>query len=1138
MAVLSNTGIRAGASAAGGGGYQIEKSLRFDQGDGGYLARTPSSTGDTKKFTYSGWVKKCSLGGTQYLLAAISGGYPFIIGFETDYLYVYNPSGYTYSAQKLRDPNAWYHIVVAVDTDQSTDTDRVKTWINNARVTEYNTATHPTSGATTAFNTSTIPMTIGKYSSSLGSNFYLAEVNYIDGQQLDPSYFGETNEDTGQWVAKEFSGTYSIADTDGSSSPHVLVGATPNADSTVAFLNSNPTSSSFPLIQSSQAGNATVKVKFDSAVTGVTSIKFQGGGYAGGSTYTLKVNDTQIGGTHSTASLWAEVEHTISSTDITSIEITGSDGFALGQLKFNSSLVSGTASFGTLGVAGTNSFYLKFNGTDLGEDSSGNDNDWTATNLETRTGNPLYGYVPPGSGTEPYWIDIKPASTDLSYGTETLQGVLNGSESSGYIYNTGLLATGSGGTCFESILFDLRDEGTITSLRTHYYCYGTSYDPMHQVLLDADKQEISGSEDDLTGTAPSGGSEWFDFNGYNFSTGTQPRYIKIYYKDGNYTASGRQQLNIIEVNGTKLNNTKYANTDQNSTPNAEGDESTDTPTDFDDGGNGTGNYCTLSPFSSNGTLVQGNLQTHNGAGNFTGVSSWGFDSGKWYGEFTLGSSHSYPGIGFTYEGGIPSVGWMATQAPYFFVNDGGSSLSSYPGGAMTWNSGVAIPSTTFSPGVFQLALDCENGKGWIGYQDTWYNDEWNVTGSAGNPATGANPTFTLSTDKTWYFFLHANDTLWTANFGQRPFSYTKPSGFLSPNTYSIPDPTIKDPSKHFNPVAYSGNGTSGGGEENEITVGFNPDLVWIKQRNNQNSHSLYDSIRGASEVLTPNDVAEEETLTDLDSFDTDGFTVKGDSNRVNNTGSTYASWSWDAGSANVTNDASATGIGTIDSTYRANPSAGFSIVSYTGTGSAGTLAHGLNATPEMILVKRLSNTQNWVLGHPALAAAEGLYLNTYATPTSATDFFDSHSNDSSSVFSIGNNVRTGQSGDTYIAYAWAPVAGYSKFGSYTGNGSADGPMVLCGFKPALLIIKKTNSVGHWLLLDNERDPYNVADNKLAADLIDEENGSSVGGATLNAVDFLSNGFKLRSTTGSSNSSNDTFIFAAFADAPFKYANAR
>ena len=228
---------------------------------------------------------------------------------------------------------------------------------------------------------------------------------------------------------------------------------------------------------------------------------------------------------------------------------------------------------------------------------------------------------------------------------------------------------------------------------------------------------------------------------------------------------------------------------------------------------------------------------------------------------------------------------------------------------------------------------------------------------------------------------------------------------------------------------------------------------------------------------------------------------------------------------------------TTASTYRANPDAGFSIVSYTGNNTAGdTIAHGLNAVPSFMIVKEREGSSGWVVYHKEDGGTKYLYLNDYAaTATSSSPWNDT--DPTSTVLSVGSWSGTNGTTD-HIAYCWSEVERYSKFGTYEGNGSADGPFVPCGFKPALLIIKKTNSVGHWLLLDNERDPYNVADNKLAADLSDAENGTNVGGDTLNAVDFLSNGFKLRSTTGSSNSDNDTFIFAAFAETPFKYSNAR
>ena len=399
MSVIGSN-ILAGASGQGGaGGYEIERSLRFNSGDSAYLNRTPSSAGNQKTFTWSGWIKRTEFGGNKTFFSSATSNTSnprTDWQFYDDTLYVtFNPSGSSWlnvrTSRVLRDPSAWYHIVIAVDTTQGTNTDRVKIYVNGVRETSFLEYSTLTQNLEVHIN-SAVQHSIGRYEAGDTNYFpgYLADVHFIDGQALAPTDFGEFDTN-GVWQPKQFDGSYGTAEQDGTSSPYVFTNfdTTPNAQSNVLYLNSNPDSSSYPLIQSNTSTNNTIRVKFASAQTGVTSIKFRGGGYSASSTYDLFVNGTQIGGTHSTNSGWVEDSHTISSTDITEIKIVGSDGFALGQLKFNDTLVSGTPSYGT-SAAGLNSFYLNFSDNSsnaaLGTDTSGNNNTWTVANLSVAAG--------------------------------------------------------------------------------------------------------------------------------------------------------------------------------------------------------------------------------------------------------------------------------------------------------------------------------------------------------------------------------------------------------------------------------------------------------------------------------------------------------------------------------------------------------------------------------------------------------------------------------------------------------------------------------------------------------------------------------------------------------------------------------
>jgi hypothetical protein len=313
---------------------------------------------------------------------------------------------------------------------------------------------------------------------------------------------------------------------------------------------------------------------------------------------------------------------------------------------------------------------------------------------------------------------------------------------------------------------------------------------------------------------------------------------------------------------------------------------------------------------------------------------------------------------------------------------------------------------------------------------------------------------------------------------------------------------------------------TGTGSNQTITTGFSPDLVWAKPRSAAASHGLYDTVRGNNLRLSSNQTAAEATVN-LQMGST-GFTVEGSSS-YGDSGVTYVAWTWDAGSSTVTNT-----DGSITSSVRANPSAGFSIVTYTASGTAGaTVGHGLGVAPQFIIVKNRDYAQNWFAYHQYIGGAGGLNFNTTeAAFTSDAGYWNS-TNTSSSVITLGNyHGAFGTHG--YIAYCFAPVEGYSAFGSYTGNGSADGPFVYTGFRPRWIMVKSTSASG-WIILDSARDSFNLSKKQLFPHSNTTEYDSS---PDYFNVDILSNGFKLRSASGASNGNNVTYIYAAFAENPF------
>jgi len=385
--------------------------------------------------------------------------------------------------------------------------------------------------------------------------------------------------------------------------------------------------------------------------------------------------------------------------------------------------------------------------------------------------------------------------------------------------------------------------------------------------------------------------------------------------------------------------------------------------------------------------------------------------------------------------------------------------------------------------------------------------------------------FSGMNDGTLYFpACYCNRVDAEFNFGQQPFIGTPTAEFVALSTANLPEPTIADGSAYFQTTLYTGNGTAIGSGGNAVTqIGnstFQPDFVWMKSRSAVTDHALYDAVRGATKEVISNSTAIESTLTEgLTTFGAAGFTVGSDA-AVNTNTAAYAAWQWLAGNGTASNS-----DGDITSTVSVNTTAGFSIVSYTGNGSASqTVGHGLGVTPKTVIIKPRSSIDNWLVSNwetGVTAFTEKLKLNDTEAASSSSDQIIGGS---STTFTIGTDSNVNGSGTTYIAYCWNEVEGFSKFGSYTGNGSTDGPFVWCGFKPAFVLVKPTGSTGQWSLFDNKREGYNVDNDVLVPNTTAAE-------TTTDYLDLLSNGFKARTTDADVNASNGTYIYMAFAENP-------
>tara|TARA_R110002124_G_scaffold100504_3_gene247461 strand:- start:496 stop:1533 length:1038 start_codon:yes stop_codon:yes gene_type:complete len=334
--------------------------------------------------------------------------------------------------------------------------------------------------------------------------------------------------------------------------------------------------------------------------------------------------------------------------------------------------------------------------------------------------------------------------------------------------------------------------------------------------------------------------------------------------------------------------------------------------------------------------------------------------------------------------------------------------------------------------------------------------------------------------------------------------------------------TINKSTDYFNTLTYTGDD----GTNRSITgVGFQPDFIWFKDRSNAFNHYLFDIIRdGQTYYISSNTNAGEATdTTSLKSMDSDGFTV-GASAGVNGNNNNYVAWNWKANGTGAANTA-----GSINSTVSVNTTAGFSVLKYTGTGSAATVGHGLGVKPDMIFSKPYSSTGDWNIYHDSFSSQQRIKLNSTGAVSTNSGIFSSLP--TSTLVNIGTSGDINANGTSHLFYCFNSVQGYSKFGSYTGNGNADGSFISTGFSPAFVMIKQTTGTGKWVMKDNRRTGINVNQSTIYAS---ESEAEGTPGYEL--IDLLSNGFKQRGTGSYVNGSGQSYIYMAFAEAPLVGSN--
>jgi len=579
------------------------------------------------------------------------------------------------------------------------------------------------------------------------------------------------------------------------------------------------------------------------------------------------------------------------------------------------------------------------------------------------------------------------------------------------------------------------------------------------------------------------------------------------------------------------------------------DQMLDSPT-FNSSSNG-GNFATLNPLASLAgiTFTEGNLkEVDNNSGWQSAWSTMAAKSGKFYfeAEYTTGSrDRGYIGVAQTKD--------LATYQDSYYAGQTNNSAGWYSANGSVYintsTTGTTLNTYTTND-IVGCAIDIDNGYVYFSKNGTWED--------SGNPASGSSGTggFSLSNATSgdpWHLIVSNWGAQFIVNYGQEGtfagettaggnsdtngygnFKYTVPSGYSALCTGALPiadavDPAQTDddyPQKLFTALAYSGDG---GGSQ---TTGFQPDLVWVKRRNGSQSNGLFDSSRGTSKVLNSDSTSEEISSSGLTSFNSTGYTM---GNFYNQSGNTYASWSWRANGGTTSTDSN----GSVNSTVQADPSGSFSIVKFVGgISSAGTetIGHGLNKAPSFIINFCYDDLDGgdgnrWT-------RADGLTNWNYVLKLNATDDqIDKSGNGNmsaptSTVFSINNTDILGAGSQKIISYCFAN-SDWIKSGKYEGNGNADGPFVYTGFRPALVVNKRIDSTGHWLVHDDARDTYNPS-----KEILLWSGGDAEFNSANDRVDFLSNGFKMRSSNTGINGSGNDYIYLAMAHNPFKYATAR
>jgi hypothetical protein len=1152
-------------SAAGFYDFPIGQSLRFEDGDSAYLSRTPASAGNRKTWTFSAWLKRGNLGSTQMILAGGSSDTDrTIIRFGSsdnieidDYTGSYNFRYITNAV--FRDVSAFYNITVVADISNATTTERVRLYVNGERITSFSTESTPLSGINTRINNN-VPQQLGKHASGSNQYYdgYMAEINFVDNQALNPTSFGELK--SGIWIPKDTAdltfgtngfrlqfgdttdanGFNAVTYTGNQTNGHAISGVGFSSSPDFVWIKERSSTSSHLLVDSVRGASKGLASNATSVEENLSSGEFSSFDSDG---FTVDNNNrsNQSGQTYIAWAWDAGSGSAASNTDgdITSTVKANTDyGFSITSYTGNGS--AGATVGHSLGVQ-PDMIIVK---------SRDNARDWRVYHSSLGATKAIQLNKTDAANTSSaFWNNTEPTSSVFSIGNVT---TVNGSgedyiaycfaEKTGYSKFGTYSGTGAAGNSITGLGFK---PAFLLAKRTDSTGNWGMWDNTRDTEGTITKYLIADLSN-AEGNASSVGVD-FDDDGFTFQggsavgNGSGGTYVYMAFADTRNAAFWKDTSG--QGNDWQPNNLVFS----------------DVVPD------GTNNFAVLrnmgTPPASGAGLQEGNLHYTTGSSgsgrnlNRQAISTILPASGKWYAECRVQSStNQFIGVG-TYQVEISPT---ANNTRYSYIRPLAADVYTRTGSSENITSNYGSAGAVGDVFGVYLDLDASTPEVYYSKNGSWGDGSGNFDEATPTTAIALGDSF-LTTDNGgnqgvgFIFSSAASGTsvegIW--NFGQDStfagneasggntdanglgdFFSTVPSGALSLCSANLPTGAIdtlanETPQDYFNTVLYTGDGNTG---RTVTGVGFQPDFAWIKERSSTSGHILSNAIAGATKLLSSNTTDAEATDSNkITSFDSDGYTL-GSSGAVNQSSQTYVGWNWKANGSGVSNtDGSITSTVSVGATSQQN---WFSVVSWTGTGANATVGHGLNgATPELILLKNRNDSTNWTAGctHYPNGWQNYQRLNDTSAVLTASSVWNNTA-PATSVFSVGTSNGVNGSGDGIIAYCFASAEGLCRVGSYVGNGNTgDGTFVYTGFRPSFLLIKRTDAVDNWPIEDNKRNPSNLNRNYLLADT----NGAE---GTVDLRDFLSNGFKMRGSA--QNVSGGNYIYLAIAEQPFKFANAR